>query len=327
MSIFQNLPIDLEKLKDLNREQWINDSFLSLLNTHELKNFLNFSLSPNSNQKFDQILDRNKKNHQINAKIFSEPDQNQWNLPTNSNNINLLLDGNGIQSKEITLFYGKFRTGKSQLAHQSVVNLFKKFSNKENSDIGDFSALFIDTEGTFRPGRIKDMAMKQNVPFESILKRTIVIKIDSLNNFDMVLSNINSIIEENRIKLVVVDSLTSYYRLELGNSENSFHAVIKSLVSNLNILLNCAKQHNIPIICTSQITASMSKASFFDVQPILKNVLNSYIKMWILLAENEFITSTIENRGRRDAHLINSQNTDEKIAQFIITTGGIEDYF
>ena len=64
------------------------------------------------------------------------------------------LFGGGIESGAITECYGEFSAGKSSLAHQLAVNvqLPKELGG------GEGIAVWLDTESTFRPERIKQIA-------------------------------------------------------------------------------------------------------------------------------------------------------------------------
>jgi DNA repair protein RadA len=67
-------------------------------------------------------------------------------LTTGSQNLDELLGG-GLETGAVTEVYGEYRTGKTQIAHQLCVNVQLPYD-----DGGlDGSALYIDTEGTFRP--------------------------------------------------------------------------------------------------------------------------------------------------------------------------------
>jgi len=64
------------------------------------------------------------------------------------------LLGGGLESQAITEFYGEFGSGKSQIVHQLAINCQLP---KELGGLGG-SCLYIDTENTFRPERITQMA-------------------------------------------------------------------------------------------------------------------------------------------------------------------------
>ncbi|KAJ3752303.1 putative DMC1 protein [Lentinula raphanica] len=89
-------------------------------------------------------------------------------ISTGSKSVDAILGG-GIMSQSISEVYGEFRTGKTQLAHtMSVVAQLPP-------DLGGASGkvAYIDTEGTFRPDRIKSIAdrfgVDGNMALENIL--------------------------------------------------------------------------------------------------------------------------------------------------------------
>jgi len=56
----------------------------------------------------------------------------------------------GLETGSITEIYGEFRTGKTQLCHSLCVTAQLPLDNGG----GEGKALYIDTEGTFRPQRL-----------------------------------------------------------------------------------------------------------------------------------------------------------------------------
>ena len=83
------------------------------------------------------------------ADLVWEKRKEMKKLTTGSSNLDDLLGG-GIETGALTELYGEYRTGKTQLAHQLCVNV--QLPYEEGGLNG--SALYIDTEGTFRPERI-----------------------------------------------------------------------------------------------------------------------------------------------------------------------------
>src|SRR6056297_3293125 len=71
-----------------------------------------------------------------------------WNVPE----VDELLGG-GVETQSITEVYGEFGAGKSQVTHQLSVNvqLPEEYGGLRGS------AIFVDSEDTFRPERIDDM--------------------------------------------------------------------------------------------------------------------------------------------------------------------------
>ncbi|MCX6683689.1 MAG: helix-hairpin-helix domain-containing protein, partial [Methanoregula sp.] len=63
------------------------------------------------------------------------------------------LMGGGLETQAITEMYGEFGSGKSQIVHQMAVNV----QLPEDQGGLNGSAIYIDTENTFRPERIEQM--------------------------------------------------------------------------------------------------------------------------------------------------------------------------
>jgi len=324
MKLLSDLPLPIEKYKQFQSEGWDSTHFLSVITLSELLEYfgmVNESLS--TKQEIEETLQKIKTKQFVveNLKPFIR--NNIWSLSTGIQSIDTILDRNGLPSSEITLFYGKFRSGKSQIAHQCCVQTYIQYKHLPSQKI----ALFIDTESTFRPERICQMSEFHGLPVDDVLTKIMVIKISALSEFELVLKKIDELITQMGIKFIAIDSFINHYRVELAKNTASPNKIVEKLGSHLEILSACAKSHNIPILCTSQVTAAMSKTYFFNIIPVLATTLNIYIKNWIMLAEDEIITAMPENAGRRVAHVINSQTKKEQNAQFIITEHGLETYF
>ncbi len=325
MNTLKNLEgIDHDFYNKLKEKGWINPSFLGLLTTKEIKKILNLKSDlTEKTRELKEIRDKYKKKNYIVAKDYFNSSQSSWYLTSGSINLDNLLFKKGLLSKKITLLYGKFRTGKSQIAHQCCVKVYQHFQEK----LPKYVSIFIDTEGTFRPERIQQMAHAAGLPIDDVLKRIYVIQIKSNSEFKLAFSKIEDIVKANNIKFLVVDSLTNYVRLEIAQKEKHVNLIISDFSLILRKLSNWAIIYNIPVLCTSQVSSTMNNFNFFDVVPILSTTLNTYIKEWILLGENPQITSMSENTGRRFAHLVNSEIISEEITQFLISTKGIEDFY
>jgi len=325
MSTLKNLDgKDQVIYNELKEKGWINPSFLCLLTMNEIKKFLNLKTELiKKPSDLDKIMVKYKKKNHIVGKDYFTLAQSSWHLTTGSINLDNLLLKKGIPSRKITLLYGKFRTGKSQIAHQCCVNVYQQFQEK----LPKYVSLFIDTEGTFRPERIQQMADAMGLPFDDVLKRIYIIQVQSNSEFKLAFTKIEEIILNNEIKFLTIDSLTNYIRLEIAKKEKEVNLIISEFSIIIRKLANISIKFNIPILVTSQVSSTMNNFNFFDVVPILSTTLNTYIKEWILLGENPQITSMPENTGRRFAHLVNSESNSEEITQFLITTEGIKDFY
>lgn len=82
-------------------------------------------------------------------------------ITTGSKNFDDIMGG-GFETCAITECFGAYGSSKTQIAHQLAVNCQAKDP--------DAVAVYIDTENTFRPERIKQMAEGQKLNPEKILK-------------------------------------------------------------------------------------------------------------------------------------------------------------
>jgi meiotic recombination protein DMC1 len=85
-------------------------------------------------------------------------------ISTGSTEFDKLLGG-GICSMSITEAFGEFRTGKTQLGHTLSVAVQMPLSMGG----GNGKAVYIDTEGTFRPERIQVIAERFGLDPEDVL--------------------------------------------------------------------------------------------------------------------------------------------------------------
>ena len=116
----------------------------------------------------------------------------------------------GIETGSITEFYGEFRTGKTQIAHQLCVNV--QLSREQGGLEGN--ALYIDTEGTFRPERIIQMAEALDLDYKKVLKNIIFGRAYNSDHQILLVKDAANFIKEKNIKLIIIDSLIGHFRSE-----------------------------------------------------------------------------------------------------------------
>ena len=120
-----------------------------------------------SEAKLDKILEAAKqltKGGFQTASTFFEQRKNIVHLSTGSSQVDQLLGG-GIETGSITEMYGEFRTGKTQLCHTLCVTC--QLPVKDGGGAG--MAMYIDTEGTFRPERIVPISERYGLNTEQVL--------------------------------------------------------------------------------------------------------------------------------------------------------------
>ena len=85
-------------------------------------------------------------------------------ITTGSKALDSLLGG-GVETSSITEFYGEYGTGKTQVCHQLCVTV------QLPPERGGLSgkAVYIDTEGTFRPERITQIVLCGLITYSSLI--------------------------------------------------------------------------------------------------------------------------------------------------------------
>ncbi|MEM4248410.1 MAG: DNA repair and recombination protein RadA, partial [Candidatus Nanoarchaeia archaeon] len=132
-------------------------------------------------------------------------------ITTGSNELNKLLGG-GIETQAITEAFGEFGSGKSQIGFQIAVNA--QLPVEQGGLCGE--VVFIDTEGTFRPERIKQLADAKGLNSEDILRKIRVARAYSSDHQMLLAEKIEELIQKQNVnvKLIIVDSLTALFRSE-----------------------------------------------------------------------------------------------------------------
>ena len=216
----------------------------------------------------------------------------QWLVPE----VDEMLGG-GVETQSITEVYGEFGAGKSQVTHQLVVNVQLP---REHGGL-EGSAIFIDTEDTFRPERIDDMvrglpeeaieAMLEQREIEGtaadeealealvadVLDKIHVAKAFNSNHQMLLAEKAQELTAENEetdwpVRVVCVDSLTAHFRAEyVGRGQLADRQ--QKLNKHLHDLSRIADLYNTAILVTNQVASNPD--SFFGdpTQPIGGNIL------------------------------------------------------
>jgi DNA repair protein RadA len=134
---------------------------------------------------------------------------------TGSSKLDSFLKG-GIETQAMTEIAREFGSGKSQLCYTLCVTANMP-SDKEG--LGG-NVIFIDTENTFRPERIHQIAENRGMHDpEDILRKIYVCKIFNSGHLELIIQNLGKSIQEYKAKLVIVDSIISLHRAEFRGGE------------------------------------------------------------------------------------------------------------
>ena len=250
---------------------------------------------------------------------FDEKRKSLDKIETGSKALDEALGG-GIETTAITEFYGEFRTGKTQLAHQLAVQV--QLPREQGGLNG--AVLWIDTENTFRSERIRAMATRVGMNEEEALKG--ILLMEALNSDHQMLVAENGPHDfrqrareaklDNDLRLIVVDSLTSYFRAEyIGRGTLATRQ--QKLNKHIHTLLKHAKALNIAVVVTNQVMAKPDQFFGDATTPIGGHVIAHACTTRVYLRKSK--------GDRRIARIVDSPHLAEVEAAFKITSAGIED--
>lgn len=244
---------------------------------------------------------------------FAKKREDVGYISTGSENVNKLLGGKGVETKAITEAYGAFGSGKTQLALTLAVNVQKP---KEQGGCNG-KAVFIDTEGTFRPERIRAIAEGMGADADKALKNILVARAFNSDHQILLADKISEMIKNGEpIKLVVIDSLTAHFRAEFAGRGQLADRQQK-LNRYLHNLMKLAEQHNIAIYVTNQVMANPAMMFGDPTTAIGGNIVGHASTYRIYLRRGK--------QGSRVAKMIDSPNLPENEVMFYLTTKGIRD--
>ena len=186
----------------------------------------------------------------VSASIALEKRQSMTKCTTGSQNLNDLLKG-GIETQALTEFYGEFGAGKSQICHTLCVTSQLPI---EEGGLGG-NALYIDTEGTFRPERLQQIAEGRGLDSGQILNNIIFSKVYNSSHLELITKSLGKYIEKNNVKLLIIDSIISLHRAEfigrgtLADRQQKLNGIVHRL-------LRIAEIHNIAVVVTNQVQST-----------------------------------------------------------------------
>lgn len=183
------------------------------------------------------------------ADIIYEKRKQIGRITTSSKNLDNLLGG-GVETGAITEVHGAYGSSKSQLAFQLAVNVQLP---KDKGGL-EGSCLFIDTENTFRPERIEQMAKALGLDPQKTLKNIFVGRAYNSDHQILLVEKAKEILKEKNVKLLVIDSLTSLFRSDYsGRGELALRQ--QKLNRHLHELQRLSEVYNLAVYVTNQVMA------------------------------------------------------------------------
>ena len=190
-------------------------------------------------------------------------------ISTGSRDLDNLLNG-GIETGSLTEIFGEFRTGKTQLCHTLCVMCQRPLDQGG----AEGRAVYVDTEGTFRPQKLVAIAERFGMNPEEVLDNVICARAHNSEQQLELLQDAAALMVESRYALIIVDSATALYRTDYSGrgelSERQMH-----LGQFLRQLTRLAEEFGIAVVLTNQVVADPGAMSFSkdSVKPIGGNII------------------------------------------------------
>ncbi|MBS3174642.1 AAA family ATPase [Candidatus Woesearchaeota archaeon] len=162
----------------------------------------------------------------------------------------------------LTAIYGEAGTGKTTLCLLAAIE--QALNNKK--------VLFLDSENNFSTERFTQLLNNRD---KECIKNILILKI---KNFNIQHTQIKSLEKIKNISLIIIDSLTHYYR-RLYSKEPE---IAKAMLGKQLKILNEISNSGIPVIITSQVYSNMEN----KITPLAKEIIKRFSKKIIKLEKD-----------------------------------------
>ena len=232
-------------------------------------------------------------------------------ITTSSDSFNELMGG-GIETQAITEMFGEFGSGKTQIAHQLAVNVQLPI------DKGglDGETIIIDTENTFRPERISQMATALDLDLEETLKKIHVARAFNSDHQMLLVDKAMELSKERPIRILIVDSLTAHFRAEYVG-RGTLAERQQKLNKHMHDLSRFSYLNNATVVVTNQVAAKPDAFFGDPTRPIGGHIVGHAATFRLYLRKSK--------GGKRICRLIDSPNLPEGEAVITLCEEGIKD--
>jgi len=220
------------------------------------------------------------------------------------------LMGGGFETAAITECFGEFGSGKTQIGHLLAVNCQKQDPTAV--------AVFIDTENTFRPERIEQLAKGAGLDPQKALKNIKVARAYNSDHQMLLAEKVEDLIKKQglNVKVVIVDSLTAHFRAEfIGRGTLAERQ--QKLNKHMHVLSRLSDLNNVCVYVTNQVMAKPDQFFGDPTTAIGGHVVAHTSTFRIYLRKGK--------KGSRVAKLIDAPNLADGECNFIVEEAGLKD--
>lgn len=214
-------------------------------------------------------------------------------IPVGCSTIDELLGG-GIEKGSVTLLYGEGGTGKTNICLQAAYNLAKT----------GMKTAYVDTEG------LSSDRIEQIFADPEMNKSLLVFQVHSFDEQIDRVAKIARLSQANdKIGLLVVDSMTMFYRLHSDDM-----SVRSEFIKQTELLLNAARTNEVAVLLTSQVYTNIGVGT---IEFLGGHAMHHNAKTIIRLDK--------KNNGRRTAVIVKHRSIPEgRFANYRIVGNGVE---
>ena len=220
--------------------------------------------------------------------------------------------GGGIETQAMTELIGEYGTGKTQLCLMLAVTAQLP---PEEGGLGG-NVAFIDTEGTFMPERVYQIAKARSLDPEKVANNILVARAYNSSHQCLLIDHLFTVVPKNNVKLVVVDSMISHFRGEYIGRDNLAERQQKLNVY-LHKLIRLSEAYNVAVVVTNQVQANPAQFFGNPTHPAGGHIMAHACTHRVMLQRGR--------NGTRVARVIDSPYLPDEPISFIITEKGIED--
>jgi len=229
---------------------------------------------------------------------------------TGSQDLNRILGG-GLETGAITELIGEFGSGKTQICF--TISVLAQLPVEQGGFGG--KVCVIDTEGTFLPERIKQIADTRGLDSAAILQGVLVARAYNSEHQTILIKNLPQVVQEHGVKLVIVDSMIGHFRGEfIGRGTLSDRQ--QRIGSCLGALLRVAEAFNLAVVLTNQVQAKPDTTYGDPNKPTGGHVMAHACTHRVFLRKGK--------ENTRIAQIIDSPYLPEEKARFAVSEKGVE---
>ncbi len=204
-------------------------------------------------------------------------------LPSGVSLLDRILNG-GLHTGLFTHVYGEAAAGKTTLALQFVAHAYRL----------NIGTIYVNSENTSPVRRLEQITMRSYSEIEDMVK---ILAPKGFSEQGALIDDLELYLRENT-KLVIIDTLTRYYRLELEDKKTNY-ANHRELNRQAGVLKGLARNHEVAVLVLNQVRSRLKGTE--DFEPVARNILEYWsdytVKMRVARGTGERIIRRVEPEG------------------------------